>query len=137
MGAVAVSDSKPKSPERLATSATNQLQAPEAKALTHDGYIWPVPRHDMRDAETIIERMAEDFALVVKSENRVTLAGFGWLPDQLTRYRPAAAALYKRQQPQTNGFAAKTRSFAAGAAELACLTTFISMVGVWAIILGA
>ncbi|WP_404291500.1 hypothetical protein ACD578_05275 [Microvirga sp. RSM25] len=109
----------------------------EAKAVTHDGYIWPVPRHEMRSAEFIIARMAEDFDRVVKSQNRVTLSSLGWTADQLAKHRASAVTHYKRSQPASSGFASAARSFAAGAAELACLALFVGSVGVWAIILGA
>jgi hypothetical protein len=109
----------------------------ETKALTHDGYIWPVPQAEMKIAAAIIERMAEDFDKVVKTQNRVTLSSFGWTSDQLISHRASAVARYKRTQAGTGGFSTNVRSFAAGAAELACLTTFSGMVGVWAIILGA
>jgi hypothetical protein len=127
----------PQSFEASAIQPTHQCPRSEHRALTHDGYIWPVPRAEMKSPDPVIERMAEDFDQVVKSQNRITLSGLGWTSEQLIRHRPAAVALYKRNQAARGGFSTNVRSFAAGAAELACLTTFIGMVGVWAIILGA
>jgi len=108
----------------------------ENRALTHDGYIWPVPRAEMQQAPAIVERMAEDLDQVVKSHTRISLSGLGWTADQLIRHRAAAVARYKKGQAATGSFSTNVRSFAADAAELACLAAFVGMVGVWAIILG-
>lgn len=73
--------------------ATAALQA---KRLTQDGPIWPVPRPDMRAGARIIERMAEDAASLVREHGDIEpiaeahFIALGWLPSQVRLYGESA-----------------------------------------------
>lgn len=69
----------------------------EARRATHDGFIWPRPRHMMAVASCIRERMAEDLATLIRKAGAFetvcddALIALGWAPEQVRRYGEQAA----------------------------------------------
>jgi len=117
----------------------------EARVATHDGFLWPVDRHEMRAHEAIRQRMVEDLKRLKREagENAVDLCEAGWTAQQVTLHGHAAKQRLDREEyyeaerrSEGKGFSL-ARQFSRTAAELACLALFTGMVGVWAIILGA
>lgn len=68
----------------------------EARRLTQDGQIWPIPRPEMQTAARIIERMAEDAAALVREHGDIEpiaeahFVALGWLPGQVRLYGASA-----------------------------------------------
>ncbi len=73
--------------------------AAEARRATHDGYIWPVSRRDMRSAQHIRARMAEDLALLLRQRGQGAVIVTddylrkGWTRQQVTAHALAAGRL--------------------------------------------
>lgn len=78
--------------------ARDASASPEAKKVTHDGAIWPVPRRDMTDSRFIAERMAEDLITLARRSaagvaGEADLAERGWLRPQIEAHGATAIAL--------------------------------------------
>jgi len=113
----------------------------EAKTATHDGWIWPVPRHEMRIHECIRQRMVEDLRRLKAEagEEPVNLCEAGWTEHQVAIHGLAAKNRLERSErdeahrtaPSAQGFA-RVQRFATGAAEIASLAMFFGAVAIWA-----
>lgn len=67
----------------------------EVRRATHDGYIWPVDRADMRDPNHIRARMAQDIRAIDRYRHADEgyfgyLRSAGWTPEQIAEHSRAA-----------------------------------------------
>lgn len=72
-------------------------EMPEHKVATHDGFIWPVPRHRMVERQHIVERMVEDIAAARRNygDGPIDLTMYGWTLAQCSRYGHAARGAWR------------------------------------------
>lgn len=71
----------------------------ENRVATHDGYIWPVARHLMRQPEPVIERMCED-AIAARpgaQDGCAQLQGLGWSVRQIHLHGHEARCRLRRR----------------------------------------
>jgi hypothetical protein len=75
----------------------------EARRPSQDGYIWPLPRHQMVDPHCIIERMAEDAKSAQREAGEfepvttVHLEEAGWPREYVTMFFEPALRLLRKQ----------------------------------------
>jgi hypothetical protein len=71
----------------------------ERRRQTHDGVIWPLARHDMRNATAIRERMSQDLSRLLAERGKpavVTTEDYlrlGWNREQVEKHGLAASRL--------------------------------------------
>lgn len=78
----------------------------EAARSTQDGRIWPQSRPAMSDADCIVRRMAQDFALLHSERGedaqimRIDLRKLGWTDAQIDRHHADACGLFRARREQ-------------------------------------
>lgn len=108
------------------------LALSEARKAVDDGYIWPIERRRMADAEAITARMVEDVTALVKDGGDapcVTLDDLtrcGWRPEQTAAYGARAFKRFEETQARPkrrqtgNRSTVRRHGYGQEAAALAC-----------------
>ena len=110
------------------------LALSEARKAVDDGFIWPIERRRMADAEAITARMVEDITALVNDGGDapcVTLddvTRYGWRPEQTATYGARAFKRFEDSQAKPkrrltgNRSTVRRNSWRQEAAALACFS---------------